>query len=64
MKIREAVKEDFEQIWIIFQHIVSAGETYAYPSETSKEEAFQIWMEQPHKTFVCVEQQHILELTI
>ena len=27
MKIREAVKEDFEQIWIIFQHIVSAGET-------------------------------------
>ena len=59
MKIREAVKEDFEQIWIIFQHIVSAGETYAYPLETSKEEAFQIWMEQPHKTFVCVEQQHI-----
>ena len=47
MKIREAVKEDFEQIWIIFQHIVSAGETYAYPVETSKEEAFQIWMGQP-----------------
>jgi hypothetical protein len=40
MKIGEAVKEDFEQIWIIFQHIVSAGETYAYPVETSKEEAF------------------------
>ena len=47
MKIREAVKEDFEQIWIIFQHIVSAGEIYSYPVETSKEEAFQIWMEQP-----------------
>jgi len=59
MKIREAVKEDFEQIWIIFHHIVSAGETYAYSIETSKEEAFQIWMEQPHKTFVCVEQQLI-----
>ena len=59
MKIREAVIEDFEQIWIIFQNIVSSGETYAYPVETSKEEAFQIWMEQPHKTFVCVEQQNI-----
>ena len=29
------------------------------PQRQGKEEAFQIWMEQPHKTFVCVEQQHI-----
>ena len=59
MNIREAEKDDFKHNCIIFQHIFSAGETYAYPLETSKEEAFQIWMEQPHKTFVCVKQQHI-----
>ena len=59
MKIREAEKDDFDQIWIIFRQIISAGETYAYPVETSKEEAFQIWMQHPHKTFVSVEQKHI-----
>ena len=53
--IREALKEDFDQIWKIFYQIVSAGETYAIQRNTSKKEAHQIWMEQPQKTFVCVE---------
>ena len=59
-QIREALKQDFDQIWKIFQPIVSKGETYPYPRNTSKEEAYRLWMKEPRKTFVCVENNKIL----
>ncbi len=52
MTIRESVKEDFDSIWPIFREIVEAGETYAYAVDTTKEQAFQIWIEAPKKTYV------------
>ena len=55
MTIREATAEDFDAIWPIFHEIVSAGETYAYDPQTTREGAFDIWMTQPHKTFVVEE---------
>jgi L-amino acid N-acyltransferase YncA len=55
MNIREATAQDFEDIWPIFHEIVSAGETYAYDPRTTREDAFGIWMTQPHKTFVIEE---------
>jgi L-amino acid N-acyltransferase YncA len=42
MRIREAAKADFEQIWAIFTEIVRAGETYAYARNTTKGEARKI----------------------
>lgn len=60
MKIREAVESDFEEIWPIFQAIVSAGETYAYPTDTSKEEARRLWMELPRQTYAVEEDGQIL----
>jgi L-amino acid N-acyltransferase YncA len=45
MQIREAEETDFEDIWPIFHEIVSAGETYAFPQSTSKEEARRLWMQ-------------------
>lgn len=53
--IREASNDDFEQIWPIFEDVVRAGETYAYPRDCNKEQAFSIWMQTPLKTFVAVE---------
>ena len=53
--IRRALKDDFDQIWEIFNQIVSAGETYAIHRNASKKEAHQIWMAQPQKTYVCLE---------
>ena len=50
--IRKAEQEDFEVIYPIFEEIVSAGETYPYARDTSYEEAYRIWMEIPHETFV------------
>ncbi len=54
MKIREATKGDFEEIFAIFDEIVSAGETYPYPINTDKDSAYRIWMLDPKKTFVAV----------
>ena len=60
MKIREATKKDFEEIWPIFNEIVSAGETYAYPVETDKEEAEMLWLQLPRKTYVTEDEGRIL----
>ena len=57
--IREALEEDFDQIWEIFHQIVSAGETFAIQRNASKIEAHKIWIEQPQKTFVCVEKKKL-----
>ena len=60
MNIREASENDFDKIWPIFHEIVSAGETYAYPKNTTKEEALHIWLKAPRKTFVAEENNNIL----
>lgn len=52
MLIREATEADFEAIWPIFKEIASVGDTYAYPSDTSKSEGKRLWMDLPRKTFV------------
>jgi hypothetical protein len=53
LKIRKAEPVDFEAIWPIFHEVVSAGETYPFAPDTSKEEAFDIWMVKPQVTFVA-----------
>ena len=60
MNVREATEKDFDAIWSIFSEIVSAGETYAYPIETTKNEALNIWMKLPRKTYVAEEDNQIL----
>jgi L-amino acid N-acyltransferase YncA len=60
MNIRAAGKEDFDQLWPIFRDIAVAGETYAYPTDITREQAFSAWMEAPRKTFVFEEQGAIL----
>lgn len=44
MPIREATDSDWDAIWPIFSEVVSAGDTYAYPSNTDKASAEKIWM--------------------
>ncbi len=60
MNIREATPADFDQIWPIFHEIVAGGETYAYPRDTTKDEAFKLWMELPRLTFVAEEYGEVL----
>lgn len=60
MNIREATEKDFDAIWPIFSDIVSTGETYAYPEDTTKDEALKIWINLPRKTYVAEEDGQIL----
>ena len=60
MNIREATENDFDAIWPIFNEIVSIGETYAYPKETTKSEALKIWIQLPRKTYVVEDNNQIL----
>ena len=60
MNIREARQTDFDNIWPIFKEIVTAGETYAYSKDTTKEQALNIWLNTPRKTFVVEENEIIL----
>ena len=50
--IREATTDDFDAIWPIFETIVRAGDTYGYAVDTNRDQAYQLWMELPRKTFV------------
>lgn len=60
LKIREATEDDFDEIWPIFHEVVSAGDTYAYPPDTSQQDALKIWIDTPRKTFVIEENNKIL----
>ena len=60
MTIREATKADFDSIWLIFEEIARAGETYAYPKDISKSAARDLWMTYPRKTFVYEDQNGVV----
>ena len=60
MNIREATPADFEQIWPIFREIVAAGETYAFPADITREQAFDVWFKNPRKSYVCEDEGQIL----
>jgi L-amino acid N-acyltransferase YncA len=60
MNIREATRADFDHIWPIFHEIVAAGNTYACPRDTTREQAMAIWLEAPRKTYVLEDAGNIL----
>lgn len=54
IKIRLATDLDFAAIWVIFQRVISQGDTYAYSPDTTKEEAYHLWMPPGRETFVAI----------
>ncbi|WP_020409703.1 GNAT family N-acetyltransferase [Hahella ganghwensis] len=60
MEVREATASDFDNIWPIFREIVSDGTTYGFSTDTSKDAAFQLWMQTPRATYVVADHQQIL----
>ena len=60
MLIREASEEEFEEIWPIFQEVISTGDTYGYARNTTKDEGKRLWMDVPRKTFIAKFEREIL----
>ena len=48
-----AGRSDWVGIWPVFQAVVTSGDTYPYPPDTSEEEAKAIWMAPSHTVLVA-----------
>ncbi|WP_340539697.1 GNAT family N-acetyltransferase [Nocardioides sp. GXZ039] len=60
-EIRPMTEADWRQVWPFFRDIVAAGETYAYPTDLSSEQARELWtMSPPGQTVVLVEGDRVL----
>lgn len=55
LTIRPATEADWPRIWPIFDAIVAAGETYAYPDDLTSEQARELWLESPPGLTVVAE---------
>src|SRR5439155_24760779 len=54
MLTRQEVTElDHDAVWIIFQEIIAAGDTYAFDPQMSREEALAYWFRADTLTFVA-----------
>ena len=53
VEIKLAREEQFEEIWPIIHEILKKGETYPFAPETTRQEAFQIWMKNPRATYAA-----------
>jgi L-amino acid N-acyltransferase YncA len=61
MTIRPMTPEDWPQVWAFFDQIVQAGETYAYPTDLTSEQARSLWtMTPPARTVVLEESGQVL----
>ena len=54
MKIVIANDDYFDDIWLIFNAVVSRGDTYVYLPNTTKKDAYRIWMIRPLSTYICL----------
>jgi L-amino acid N-acyltransferase YncA len=54
-RIRPATDADWPAIWPVFQGIVAAGETYAYPEDLTSEQGRDLWLESPPGETVVLE---------
>jgi ribosomal protein S18 acetylase RimI-like enzyme len=60
MEIRKAQEKEWEQIWSIVQEVFESGDTYAYAPETTKAEAYEIWMKSPSATYMAIQDGNVL----
>lgn len=60
MNIREATRDDFDQIWPIFREIAASGETYAYPRDITRAQALKTWLDDPRGTYVFEDGDQVL----
>lgn len=54
--IRPATPDDWPRLWPVFDEIVQAGETYAYPTDLTSDQAAELWLERPPGQTVVLEE--------
>jgi ribosomal protein S18 acetylase RimI-like enzyme len=53
MLIRSAADDDRHAVWEVVEPHIRAGETFAFPSDWSREEALAYWFAPAHEVFVA-----------
>ena len=53
--IRRFEEDDWEAVWRIIKPVFRAGETYAFSSGISEEEAHRVWVKYPAATYIAVD---------
>lgn len=60
MKIREAIFDDYDAVWDIFENVIKSGDKFVFSPETKKKELSKLWFAPSMKTYVVVEENKIL----
>lgn len=60
LTIRTAEPDDLPAIWAIVGPVLAAGETYAYPRDTTQAQCRKLWMEHPQTTLVAETAQGVI----
>ena len=53
MEIRTAEEKNFGGIWAIFREVIATGDTYAYAPDTTRDQAYDLWVAAPAATYVA-----------
>ena len=53
LSIRPALVADHETAWRVFHEVVTAGDTYAYPPDTTRQQALAPWFAEGGWTYVA-----------
>jgi L-amino acid N-acyltransferase YncA len=53
LNIRPALVADHDAVWRVFHEVMAAGDTYAYPPDTAREEALALWFPEGGWTYVA-----------
>lgn len=60
MKIRRFEEVDWPATWRIIEPVFRAGETYAFPTDLSEEDARHAWVGLPLATFVAIDRSEMV----
>jgi L-amino acid N-acyltransferase YncA len=60
LNIRQATDTDRDAIWEIFHEVVSAGDTYVFDPNTSREEALGYWFRADTHTYVAEQDRQVV----
>lgn len=53
MRIRPATTADHPEIWALLEPVFAAGQTYAVPTDITREDALDLWCVRPKATYVA-----------
>jgi L-amino acid N-acyltransferase YncA len=53
LNIRAAANVDHDDVWRIFHEVVAAGDTYAFPPDTTRDQALALWFPAGGWTYVA-----------